>query len=242
MDDPEAQTRFGEALLRFSHLVEAAALPAIPLLGGPTAGVVTELRLQRIEDAIEDVDRAVRDAAHQRSEPPEAVLEGIAQSPRLAALLLRSLAAAQEADDAEIRSAAARVLRQGLIDDANIDECLLYLSTLRRLGPPHLRLLRFMATRRMMNRPDGDPRDTVPEDFKEAWPDAADVLPGLQHALQSEGVIERVIPRQVDMAVSETWEVHSKRVELGRNSRERWRVTSYGRGLLDYTSSDIGDP
>lgn len=220
-----------------SHAVEAALLAVVPGIG-PVVAAANEWRLRRMERAVASIEDAVAALSAERGEELPDTIRWLAQDRRRKTLTERALDLSLDTEDEEIRLAAARVLRHGLSDDAKIDEARLYLRTLHALEPAHLRLLTFMADKRIRNKPDLPRRAVKPEEMVKAWPEVATVLPGLLHVLQAEGVARRVVPDQISTSVNEVWQIRMREMDIKSNNAERWEATSYGRALLQFAVDD----
>lgn len=156
------------------------------------ATFMTDIAVQRLQRAVEELTEAIEVAATQRNVAIEDLLEEIGGRPELRALLSAAVDTASGTEDDYLRRLAARLLKEGLTDNDAVDECRLLLATLRQLEPVHLRVFALIAGSQL--HPEGLSGKSVEmpmtiEALEEAWPPGRFVLPAVLAVLEGVGLI-----------------------------------------------------
>lgn len=230
MIDPERQTDLGNALVATSSAVEMAALAAVPVVGGPAAAFISELGLQRVERKLELLALALAEAAEATGQDIASLREEILGNPSLRGLMAAADAAASAAEDDRLLAMAGRLLKEGLVDHARVDEARLLLRTLRELEPAHLRLLGAIIHSRHPDDPDVYAPATR-ADLVELWPEGARVLPSTLATLEGGGLI-----RSTMFSPTQLLDPESK---LNTDNKGGWARTSYGQLLYWFSDGQF---
>ena len=115
-------------LITGSHAFAASMVSVVPVVGNPVAAAWTEITLQRLKRAVEELTSAVEDAAQDRGIRIEARFEEIAQQTDVRTLFASGADTVALSEDERLRRIAGRLLKEGLTDSAAVDESRLLLA------------------------------------------------------------------------------------------------------------------
>jgi hypothetical protein len=169
--------------------------------------------------AAENAARAAELGAELAGTSPEGLASWAESSPRHLALLANVVEAAWRLAEEEKTVALARLLADGVRDDARIDIDRLYVAAIREFEPAHVRVLRHMALEanphdQPSGRSEGVPQEWATEHVREALPYFAEGLDYLLATLERSGCIAKGASRYS----VPPW----------------WVVTPFGDGLLKF--------
>ncbi|WP_406051349.1 hypothetical protein [Kribbella sp. NBC_00889] len=203
--------------------VGIALMPAVGPVGSAMAAgalvpVFEQLAL-RDRRAAESAARAAERAAELAAKTPEELAEWAEASPRRLALLANVIEAAWRLASDEKTEALARVLADGVRDDARLDVDPLFVAALREMDPAHVQTLRLMADAgnphdQPSGRPAGASQEWATEHLHEALPQLSEGMDYIVATLERIGCIARGVPR---------WDVPAW-----------WSVTEFGHATLRF--------
>ena len=182
---------------------------------GALAGSLTEEGIGAIgqlwRDRAERVERFAETAVGASGRPLDDLLAAAAAHPVKLGLLAQAVEAAGNALHESKVDLLARLVAEGVRDDARVDEALIMVDTVRQLELPHLRLLAILDTA-----PDGHssrPYEWTAQEIGDVDPGLGEALDGLAAKLQGLAL--------------------ANRVTTGSDAHpEAWRLTRYGRQCL----------
>jgi hypothetical protein len=167
----------------------------------------------------ENAARAAELGAEFAGTSPDGLASWAESSPRRLALLANVVEAAWRLAEEEKTIALARLLADGVRDDARIDIDRLFVAALREFEPAHVQVLRHMALGgnphdQPSGRPEAARQEWATEHVREALPHFAEGLDYLLATLERSGCIAKGGP--------------------GYDVPSWWLVTPFGDGLLKF--------
>jgi hypothetical protein len=231
-------------LADLSSSVVSGAIGGIPVVGGVVGGFLTQFQISRLSRAVDELTRRFNEVSEMREVEVEVLLEHVRDDLAQRNLATAAFDAASAIDDEAFRQLAGRILREGLLDDALVDESRLMLKTLNMLEPVHLKVLGLIAGFCVSG--DGRSVDAPMPMFAiaSAWPQGRTPLPAIVGSLEAAGLVREQMHSPDQLLNPDKYPRPSEdplaRGPLGfpTDNRNGWALTSYGHRFIELATAE----